>query len=315
MTGNLSDAKPDSFMKDAAVCWRMLPNKAFFFALLAAWLALFHFLGNSILGYVHSPSLFAWLDNAYNTSSESDDGYGSLIPFVVVGLFWWKRKQLLALRLEPWWPAIFIVAAGALLHYCGYILQQPRFSTMALVIGIYGLTGLAWGRAWLVESIFPFWLFVFSVPLAAWLLPLTFPLRLAVTWLTWAAAQIMLIDVNRVGTALIDPNGQFQYDVAAACSGMKSLVSIFLLSTIYGCILFRSLKRRLVFVALALPLAVLGNFLRLLCIVVAGKIGGQSAGNFVHENAVTSLLPYIPAFAGVYLLGNWMEKKLGKEAA
>ena len=49
------------FWQDTAECWRRLPNKAFFFALLAAWLALFQFLGNAILGYVHTPSLFDWL--------------------------------------------------------------------------------------------------------------------------------------------------------------------------------------------------------------------------------------------------------------
>jgi len=37
------------------------PNKAFFFLLLAAWLALFHFLGNSVLGYIRTPSLLQWM--------------------------------------------------------------------------------------------------------------------------------------------------------------------------------------------------------------------------------------------------------------
>ena len=41
-------------------------EQGFFFVLLAAWLAVFHFFGNSLLGYVHTPSLFAGMYAAYN---------------------------------------------------------------------------------------------------------------------------------------------------------------------------------------------------------------------------------------------------------
>ena len=57
-----------NFWQDSMDCWRRLPNKVFFFLLLAAWLALFQFLGNSILGYIHTPSLFSWMHEAYRSS-------------------------------------------------------------------------------------------------------------------------------------------------------------------------------------------------------------------------------------------------------
>lgn len=310
MNGTPQDQAPPGFWPDAVACWQKLPNKLFFFALLAAWLALFQFLGNSLLGYVHTHSLFAWLDEAYNSPNPAtDDGHGNLIPFVVVGLFWWKRKTLLALPLQVWWPGIFFVAVAAGLHTVGYVVQQPRLSVLALFIGIFGLMGLAWGRAWLKESLFPFWLFIFSVPLAALLLPLTFPLRLTASWLTAAVANLLTMPVVRHGTQLMAPDGSFQYDVAAACSGMRSLVAIFLLATIYGFVMFRSPGKRIFLVALALPLSVIGNFTRLMCIVFAAEMGGQSAGNFVHENGFFSLVPYVPAMAGLFLVGRWLEKK------
>ena len=309
MNGDSKTEPAVGFWPDAAACWRRLPNKLFFFSLLAAWLALFHFIGNSILGYVHSASLFAWLDEAYNITASADDGYGNLIPFVVVGLFWWKRKALLALPLQVWWPGIFLVAAAALVHLVGFILQQPRFSTMAMFMGIFGLMGMAWGRAWLKESFFPFWLFIFCVPLAAWLLPLTFPLRLLVSMLASGAAHFLTIDVTRVGTQLLGQGGKFQYDVAAACSGMRSLIAIFLLATVYGFITFRSPKKRVFLMAMALPLSVLGNFLRLLCIIIAAEMGGQASGNYVHESSLFSIVPYIPAIGGLIFLTRWLEKK------
>jgi exosortase len=147
------------------------------------------------------------------------------------------------------------------------------------------------------------------VPLSALLLPLTFPLRLLVTWLVALIANLMTINVVRQGTILFGPGGSYQYEVAAACSGMRSLVAIFLLATIYGFITFRSPGKRLLMMSLALPLSVLGNLARMLCIVFAAEIGGQATGNYVHESSIFSLIPYIPAIAGLMLVGRWLEKK------
>ena len=36
---------------DVEQVWRGVPDKAFFLGLLGAWLALFHFVGNSTFGY------------------------------------------------------------------------------------------------------------------------------------------------------------------------------------------------------------------------------------------------------------------------
>src|SRR5580765_4889479 len=80
----------DEFQTELVDCWPRLPNKVFFFSLLAAWLALFQFLGNSVFGYVATPSLFVWMATAYNGNKEvTDDVIGNFIPFLVLGLFWW----------------------------------------------------------------------------------------------------------------------------------------------------------------------------------------------------------------------------------
>jgi len=276
--------------------------------MLAAWLALFQFWGNSILGYVHTPSLFAWLLNQYDFPG-GNDAHGKIVPLVVIGLLWWKRRELLALPLKLWWPGFLILLAALALHVFGYLIQQPYFSVVALVAGIFGLTGLAWGRAWLRHSLFPFWLFVFCVPLGERGQIVTFPLQQLVSWLTEKCAHGLGIDVLRVGTQLFDPSGTYQYEVAAACSGIHSLAAIFLLATIYGCVAFRSLPKRILLMALAFPLAVLGNLLRMLVIIVAAAFGGQSAGNYVHVSTIFSLLPYLPAFAGLFLAGWWLEKR------
>jgi exosortase len=299
------------FQADFLYCWQRLPNKAFFFALLAAWLGLFHFLGNSTFGYTKSSSLFGWIFMAYNSGGLSgDDAYGTLIPFLVIGLFWWKRRELLALPLRIWPPALLLVGLGLMLHIAGYMVQEPRLSTVALFVGIYGLTGLAWGFAWLRHSFFPFFLFVFSVPLSAVLEPISFPLRIIVSMLVeWIAHYILGIGVLRMGTQLFDPLGTYQYDVAAACSGIRSLMAIFLFATVCGFVMFRSPWKRLLMMTLSVPFAILGNLLRMLLIIVAAVMGGQEWGNYVHESTLISLVPYLPAFLGLLLIGRWLEEK------
>jgi exosortase len=317
MNGNQTKAISPDWRADTIECWHRLPNKAFFFALLAAWALLFQFWGNSILGYVHTSSLFAWLYNSYNLGGEAgeDASIGNLIPFLVVGIFWWKRKELLALPLNIWSPGIWLLAAALVLHIVGYVVQQPFVSVVALFVGIYALTGLAWGREWLKHSAYPFFLFVFSIPLTAHLNFILFPLRLLVCWLVEIAAHIVGISVIRIGTQLMDPSGAYAYDVAAACSGMRSLIAVFLLATVYGFAVFRSPGKRIFMIVLAIPFAVLGNMLRLLAIIVAAEMGGQSWGNYVHEGGpfgIISLLPYIPGIIGLLWVGRWLEKREAK---
>lgn len=317
------NGEPAAQLSDSASfseCWRRLPNKDLFFPLFLAWLAFFHFLGNPTLGYVHTPSLLAWMLNAYTSKSPAaDDGHGLLIPIVVLVLFWWKRKELLESKLSVWWPGVIVIAMAAGLHVVGYLAQQARIGVVALFLGIYGIMGLAWGKAFLRASFFPFFLLAFMVPIGSQTEPLTFPLRLMVTKLVAFICQHLAgIDVVSEGTSLvrsgfIDVNNpaastSYHYDVAAPCSGMRSLIAVSAIAIIYAFLVFRAWKLRLTLLLSALPLAVLGNTVRLLVIVFVAEGWGQKAGNEAHDNAFYSMLPYIPAIMGLMLLGRWLER-------
>ena len=304
---------PQGWWPDTRECWQRLPNKALFFGLLAGWTVLFQFWGNSILGYLRTPSLFEWLYNLYNLNvADNDSTYGNLMPFLVVGLFWWKRKELLALPLNPWWPGLVLLAGALLLHILGYLVQQPLVSVIALFAGIYALMGLAWGPAWLRHSAYPFFLFMFSLPLTTHLNFILFPLRLLVCWLVEMVAHIIGISVIRQGTQLMDPSGNYGYDVVAACGGMRSLIAITLLATVVAFGTLRGAFGRIFLVALAVPFSVLGNMLRLLAIIIAAEFGGQKWGDYVHEGGplgIISLVPYVPGIIGLLWVGRALEKR------
>jgi exosortase len=310
MDKRLENGVLEEFRLEFIDCWQRLPNKGFFLGLVTAWFALFHFLGNSTFGYAATatPSLLVWMFNVYRSGGllESDDAFGFFMPFIVLGLFWTKRRQLLSLKLDVWWPGTFLVALGLIFHVLGYLAQQPRLSVIGLLTGLYGLTGLAWGARWLRASAFPFLLLAFCVPLGVLVEPITFRLRMLVAQLVVLVSHFILaIDVERDGTVLMDATRRYQYEVAAACSGIRSLMATLALATILAFVSFRKPWKRLTVIAAAFPLAVLGNLLRMLAIVVAAELGGQAWGNQVHDGGplgIYSLLPYVPAFAGLLLL-------------
>lgn len=306
----------EEFRIDFLDCWRRLPNKGFFFLLLAALLLLFEFLGNSTFGYAPTRSLLRWMYLQYNPGKEStfsDDGHGNMIPFVVLGLFWWKRKELLALPLRTWAPGLVLVVLGLFLHFTGYVAQQPRVSIIGMFTGIYGLMGLAWGPSFLKHSFFPFFLFAFCVPLGQLAEAVTFPLRLMVCRVVEGLSHwVFAIPVLRSGTLLKDPTGSYSYEVAVACSGMRSLIVTIGLAVITGWLSFPQWWKRGLMVVAAFPLAVLANIIRLQAIIIAAEMGGASAGDYVHKGGpggFIAMLPYILALGGVLLMGRWLRQR------
>ena len=299
---------PEPSLRDELVhSWRKMPDKALFLTLFALWFALFWFLGNPTLGYVDSPSILGWLEWIYVKSP--DDGHGRLIPFVVLFLFWWKRRELLAVPKQPWWPGVFLLVLALALHILGYIIQQPQVCLVAFLSGFYAVMGISWGFAWLRETFFPFFLFAFCVPTANVLVPVAFPLRMMATKITAALCSGVLgIDVIQDGTRIMNSTRQYQYEVAAACSGIRSLTAITAVALIYAFVGFKKPWQRLVIIASTVPLAVVANVFRLSSIIIAAEAFGQKAGNWVHENAVAGLFPYIPAIAGMLVIGHFLAR-------
>ena len=71
-------------------------------------------------------------------------------------------------------------------------------------------------------------------------------------------------------------------------------------------------KRLLIGLETSLTFDAFGNLARLLLIIMTAELGGQEAGNYVHEGGplgIISLVPYVPAIIGLLLVGRWLEKR------
>ncbi len=296
----------EEFLVEFRAFWAWLPDKPLFFTLLGAWAGLFHFLGHCSFNFTDQPSLFAWMWGAWSAEALEAE-HGKLVPVVVLILLWLRRNELLATPTRRWLPALAGMALALVLHVLAFTVQQPRVSMVALAGGVWCLVGLVWGPGWLRKTFFPFLLLGFCVPLEALGEGLLFQLRLLVTQLSVGIGHNLLgLDVLRDGTAIFNTARTFNYDVAPACSGIRSLTSLLAVTTIYGYVAFRAPWKRAVMMALAAPLAVAGNVARITTVIILAEAFGHKAGAAAETN-----LGYV-TFAvaiGLMFLAGWLMRE------
>lgn len=305
--GNTAQAAPvvaRDFKSEFIGIWNEIPDKGVAGVLLLAWALLFQWLGSSTFGHIDSPSLFVWLWGNYN-SELGDDQHGFIVPLIVLFLLWGKRAQWRAVpKAAAWWPLVFL-AAGVVFHLAGFLLQQQRLSVVGFFSGVFGILGTVWGGALLRAIFFPYVLFAFSVPIGQLSQSITFPLRILVTKAAvWFSSTLLGIGVVREGTFIRFPSLRYVFDVAPACSGIRSLISIFLFAVIYGVLSFQSPWKRATIVALALPFAVAGNIVRLITAMIIADGFGAAAGKWAETKL--GFITFALAIGGVLLAGRFL---------
>lgn len=301
------------FLEEAADLFRRLPHKVLFGILFAAWIALFHFYGNATLGYVKSASLFDWARGVYAWAG-GDDAHGAYIPYAVPIFLWLKRKELSEISARVWWPAVLYFAFAVLLHLAAFRVQQARVSILAFILGLHAMIGLVWGPVAMRRTVFPIFLLLFCIPFGSLADPITFKLRMLVTKVSVGIAHHALgIQVFRDGSQILGEHGRALYDVAPACSGMRSLVAMSALAVIYAFLNFDTAWRRAVLIAFALPLALLGNIARITTVIVVGEVANPQTAVAIEQKL--GLVTFVVAIAGMMLLGWIIRERPEKTAA
>lgn len=293
-------------LRDLSSLWQKLPHKSVFITGLILWGLLFQLLGNSTFGYIDTASVYHWMYNAYNAKL-SEDGHGNLIPFAVIVLLIWKRKELLKFEYAAWNPGLALLALGLLVHVVGFMAQQTRLSVMGMFLGFYGLMGYCWGKAWLKAIFFPYILFLFCVPIGSLAQPLTFPLRVFVTTLAVGFSDhVLQIDVIRQGTFIMNSAETFRYDVAPACSGINSLMTLVPLTLAFGFIAYTVAWKRVLLFLTSIPLAIAGNTLRLIMVIIIANRYGHEAGQRWEQKL--GFVTFLVAILGIFLLDIWLKE-------
>ena len=291
----------------------------------AAGGAVFWFFGNANRGYIDTASLFYWWGfQWFNDGSETE--HGPLILAISGWLLWRNLGELRSaehggrnlgeLRSAEGGvrndgasggtrAALVAMTGGLALHAVGFVAQQARISIVGLLVFAWGVLALGGGRRWGRAAVFPLAFLVFAVPVNV-LDSVGFWLRLWVIEATAGLAHLAGFALVRNGTQLFAPDGSYQYDVAAACSGVRSLMALAALSLLIGYLNFRGWGRRLAVWAWCVPLTYLGNVVRIAAVVFAGEWWGQRAGERVHEWA--GFLVFVVVLGGVLLAAEAMRR-------
>ena len=187
-------------------------------------------------------------------SEAMDSEHGKLIPVVVLGLLWFKRDQLARCAPGAGWIGLPLLFVALAFHAAGFLAQQPRLSMIGFFMGLYSLIGIVWGWQAMRATFFPLVLFGFCLPLGTVLDNHTLALRLLAAKATLVVARWLDIPILRDGTQLFNSD-KTVYDVAAACSGIRSFVALTAITTIFAMLKFKTLWRRALIVLLTVPLA------------------------------------------------------------
>ena len=192
-----------------------------------------------------------------------DFSHGFLVPIFAGYLVWVKRNALRNTRVAPSWVGVAVIALALLVLLLGVYGAELFLSRISLVILLAGLVLCFGGRQLLKELRFPLLVLLLAIPIPSIIFnEITIPLQTLASKLASALLPLFGVPVLREGNVIELPS--MKLEVAEACSGIRSLISLFTLSIFYGYFLERSFLRRTVLALASIPIAIAANALRIL---------------------------------------------------
>lgn len=246
---------------------------------------LFHLFGNMVPD-VGSRSAFTWMVARWGdkVSFGADYSHGYLIPFVSIGVCWWRRDLLIKAEKKMNKYGLWVIVAALLLHWLGAKIQQTRLSLMSLIMMIWGVPLYLWGWQVAKVLIFPCAYLIFCVPLN-FLDALAFPLRMLSAKMATFFLNTLGIDSLQRGSAIwVGPGHEIPLDVADPCSGLRSLLAMTALTAVYAYATQKTLIKQWLLFGCSIPLAVFGNIGRITTIAVMSQaVGKEFALGIYHD--------------------------------
>jgi len=241
----------------------------------------------------------------YDWSTIPDYSHGFLVPFFAAFLIWDKRKVLRATPVRQSWlgiPLVIFSIAVLILGVYGVELFTSRMSFIFL------MTGLIWtffGWAMVRALRFPLLVLVLAIPFPAIIFnQITFPLQLLASRIASDILPLLGVPTLHEGNVIELP--VMKLEVAEACSGIRSLMSLFTLAVFYGYFLERTNRRRIILALASIPIAVAANVVRIvgtgLCVQYWDP---EKALGFFHE--FSGWVMFVISLACLYLVHRAMQ--------
>ena len=204
--------------------------------------------------------------------------HGLVVLPLFAWLVWRKREALGGLRPAPAAVVLPVLALSGLGWLAGEVVSVAALShaslALVLVAGCVAVCGLRIARV----LAFPFLFLFFGVPIGEFLLPV---LMRHTADFTVFALRATGVPVYQEGLHFVIPNGR--WSVVEACSGLRYLVASLMVGALYAYLNYSSLKRRLLFMLVALLVPIVANWVRAYITVRVGyHFGSEFVEGFIH---------------------------------
>lgn len=232
--------------------------------------------GYRLMIFDHAPSVFS--------GTMEDLSYGWYVPVFSAYVLWRERRELAESVGSPCASAFLLALPFAFCGFLGARGSQLRMEIVGFVGLLISLTWTFFGVRTMRRALFPCLFLLFCLPLHSFLDIVTIHLRMLAVSIACGALQGLGVNIVREGTMLLSPTGAFAIDVADPCSGLRSLFAMAALTAGYAYFTQPTWLRRGLLFVLSLPIAVAGNVMRILSIVlVASCCAPDFAMGFYHD--------------------------------
>lgn len=245
---------------------------------------------------LYAPIVSEMVKDWYN-----DDNYshGFVVPLIAGYFIYVKRRELFEAQVVPAWSGFIVISAGLLQLLAAWLGVEYFNMRASLVVVLIGCVLFIFGmRVFKVCRVSLLYLFL-MIPIPYIIYDaVAFPLKLFVTKVSVAFLQLLGVIVLQEGNIIMFPSVTFE--VADACSGIRSLMSLVALSVAYAYFLKISTLKRWILIVSSVPFAIITNAVRVIVTgILAQWWGAKAAEGFFHEFAGMAVF----ALAMVMLVG------------
>jgi exosortase len=215
-----------------------------------------------LLGWLYASILVRLFLQWVGPHSDPNFEHGIFVPLFALFVLWQDRKKLEPIVPAPSWTGLPLVLLSLLMLVLGVLGAELFFSRVSLLLLLAGLVVLFQGWTLFRAVLFPWAMLILMIPIPSLILQqITFPLQLQAARLATGLLELVEVPVLRQGNVIV--LASMPLDVAEACSGIRSLLTLVTLAIIYGYLTETRTWVRVVLAVAAVPIAVAANSFRI----------------------------------------------------
>lgn len=189
--------------------------------------------------------------------------HGFFVPLFSAFVLWQDRHRLARVPLRPSWLGLPVLAFALCVLIVGQMGAELFLSRSSLLLVLAGLTVLFLGWNFFRATLFPWAFLILMIPIPAIIFnQITFPLQLLASKVAATTLPLFGVPILREGNVINLP--AMALEVAEACSGIRSLMSLVTLAIIYGFLMEKRLWVRCLLAIASVPIAVVANSVRII---------------------------------------------------